>query len=220
MRQKLGCIICGQSYFYNDLKNEASRIFYCSKCDKNSQDDLRAFNNLSGLKVYLAGNIEFTSGAISWREKMANSLKELRVKVLDPTKPCLIDQTKEDDENKKKLVNWRQKGEVKKVQEFMKGVVRRDLRLVDVSDFVIFRLEPTKPTFGTIHELVVALQQRKPCLILVPDKKKLPLWLFGIIDFDLVFEKEKDLLDYLRRIHYGYKEVDTKYWRFLLPELR
>lgn len=173
-----------------------------------------------GSRAYLAGNIEFTKNAFEWRQKLTDDLKGFGIKVLDPTKPCFRDQLKEDVETMAELDKMREAGDFKPLQKFMKEVVRRDLRLIDISDFVIFRIEPSKPTFGTIHELIVALNQRKPCLIITKDKKKLPRWLFGIIDLDLVFESDILLIEYLRKIHKGKIKINDKYWRFLLPELR
>lgn len=181
---------------------------------------MRKESFLTGSRVYLAGNIEFTKNAFKWRHVMSSELKKLGVKVLDPTCPCFCDQDKEDLDTMAELDKWRDAGNFKPLQKFMRDVVRRDLRLIDISDFVIFRIEPSKPTFGTVHELVVAASQRKPCLIITNNKKKLPRWLFGIVDLDLVFESQDLLIGFLRKVNDGKIKVSKKYWRFLLPELR
>jgi nucleoside 2-deoxyribosyltransferase len=188
----------------------------CDKCQAAAESNLI----FGRARVYLAGNVEFTKNAFDWRENLALELKGFGISVLNPTKPCFCDQLKEDVETTATLDKMRDSGNFKPLQKFMKEVVRRDLRLIDISDFVIFRIEPSKPTFGTVHELIVALDQRKPCLIIIEDKKKLPRWLFGIVDLDLVFESSQLLVGYLKKIHSGKIKINEKYWRFLLPELR
>ena len=175
---------------------------------------------LKGTLCYLGGNLEYTADAEGWRDSLTKKLNNLGIKCLDPTKQTLINQAAETEEDRKQLKEWRAAGEFEKIHDFMISVIRRDLRLIDYSSFVIFQLEPDKPTFGTVHELSISSVQRKPILIIIRDRKTMPLWLMGLINMDFVFESQDELIDYLIKIDNGEVELDSKYWKLLTEELR
>lgn len=175
---------------------------------------------LSNLKVYLAGNIENTEDPERWRDEISKELARLNIIVLDPTKQCFENQPGElksfRDENLSKM----ERGEYQQVADFYKRVIAHDLRLVDIAHFVIIRLEPDRPTFGTIHELIVAAQQKKPILLITPNKKKIPLWIMGLIDVNLVFCCQNSLIEHLEGLNNGKIKIDNDYWKLPLRHLR
>lgn len=175
-------------------------------------------NILNKSYCYLGGNLENTEDALLWRQKLTEKLSKIGVKCLDPTTKMFQDQIAETEEERMKVKAWRENGEFDKVHIFMKEVIRRDLRAVDLAYFTIFKLEPSKPTWGTVHEIVLASQQRKPVLLLIDNKKNTPIWLMGMINMDFVFESIDELIDYLERIDTGLEPIDSKYWK--LPNLQ
>lgn len=177
-------------------------------------------NILNKTKCYLGGNLENTDDCINWREKITKELNSMGVICLDPTKQILTEQVTETEEDRIMLKNWRENCQFDKIHAFMKNVIRRDLRAIDFSYFMIFKLEPTKPTWGTVHEIVVSVQQRKPILILINDKRQMPLWLIGLVNMNYVFEKMEDLISYLKKLDSGEERMDAKYWKILNEELR
>lgn len=170
-------------------------------------------NILKQTTCYLAGNLEHTGDAEGWRDRLTKELNKLDVKVLDPTKQMFLGQIAETEEIREQLKTWRENEQFSLIHDFMKEAIRRDLRAVDLSTFVICRLEPEKPTFGTITEITVAAMQRKPLLFILKDRKKMPLWLIGMVNMDFVFNSEEDLLTYLRAANDGLIGLDTKYWK-------
>ena len=132
-------------------------------------------NMLNGTYCYLGGNLENTDDAEGWRKILSSHLKSLGVVCLDPTKQMFKNQCAESEDVRKQLKQWRGNCEYEKISDFMKAVIRRDLRAIDISTFTIFKLEPEKPTWGTVHEIVLASQQRKPILILIDEIQKMPL---------------------------------------------
>jgi nucleoside 2-deoxyribosyltransferase len=176
-------------------------------------------NKLKNSMVYVAGNIEYTENAVDWREYVKNDLNKIGVKVLSPLNFTFIDHIKEGPDTKKYLADWRHIGEYDDISRHMKRVVQKDLRLIDKSDFVIFNLEITKPTFGTIHELIVALSQKKPVFLIVK-KSECPFWLFGIISHHSMYDTIDEALDSIHKINSGEILMDENKWRILVEELR
>lgn len=176
-------------------------------------------NILNKSYCYLGGNLENTDDATSWRQDLTNKLSSIGVVCLDPTKKMFQDQIEETEEERAAVKKWREEGEFDRVHEFMKEVIRRDLRAVDLAFFTIFKLEPSKATWGTVNEIVLAAQQRKPVLILIDKKKNTPIWLIGMINMDFVFETMDELVDYLIRIDSGVEKMDSKYWKLPATQL-
>ena len=170
-------------------------------------------------RVYLAGNIE-NSNDLGWRDKIAKKLTKLNIIVLDPTKKVFREQVQETEEIKKNLIWARNHERYDFVHDFMKGVIQKDLRQIDICDFVIIKLDYKKFTAGTMTEITIASGQRKPLLFLVSSKKKMPLWLVGLCNMRYVFEKEEDLIDLLKKLNNGEYKPDTKYWKILVDELK
>jgi nucleoside 2-deoxyribosyltransferase len=176
-------------------------------------------NALKNTRVYLAGNIEYTANSIDWRNHVKEDLTKIGVKVLSPLDVTFVGQPLEDVVARNKLYDARKEGRWEEVHSYMKKVVQKDLRLIDCSDFVIFNLEVTKPTFGTIHELVVSITQKKP-IFLVLDKKTCPLWLTGIVSFSDIYDTVDDVLTTIHKINEGILPMDQNKWRILIEGLR
>jgi hypothetical protein len=175
---------------------------------------------LHNTKCYLIGNLEATKDASQWREHATKELKKIGVKCFDPNKTHFVNQTTETEEDRRKLKEKRNEGDWQFIASYMKDVIRKDLRYVDLSTFLIANLEPDNPTYGTIHEIIQASLQSKPVLFHIEDKRKFPLWLAGLVDMDLVWESWDPLFDYLRALNNGEKYADPKYWKLLKTHYR
>lgn len=174
-------------------------------------------NKLKNTFCYLAGNLESTADAEDWREDFTKELTQLGIKTLNPTRPMFHEQYHESEEMRKNFKEMRKNGQWKELHDIMQQIIRRDLRAVDLSTFLIVKLEPTKTTWGTTHEIVKASEQRKPILFLIEDKSLMPLWLVGLVNMDWVFETKEDLFETVRLLDNGETPMDTKYWKILLP---
>ena len=87
--------------------------------------------------------------------------------------------------------------------------------MVDVSDVVIVYLDTSISMCGTYHELINALQQRKPTLVVIEGgKAKAPNWLFGIMNFNFMFDSFDDLKTFLKQIDEGVITADLSRWVF------
>ena len=97
----------------------------------------------------------------------------------------------------------------------MKEIAHCDLRMVDISDFVVVYIDPEIFILGTIHELLNSLHQRKPTLVVIEGgKKNASNWLFGIMDFNFMFDSFDELKEFLTHIDNGTIEADLSRWVF------
>ena len=147
---------------------------------------------------YLIGAIDFANDqGKSWRSEIVNSCKKngLKIKFLDPTNK-ITGLQKEVDEEHENISNLRQSQNWTKLSSFMKTIVREDHRSVDLSDFVIFYIDPSVHTCGSYFEFQSALTQKKPYFIICNGgKEKIPSWLYGICDHNFFFSSINEVVD-------------------------
>lgn len=177
-------------------------------------------NLLKRARVYCAGNLEYTSDSKNWRQSIKDTLGPRGVSILSPIEPMFVGQQGETPEFRASLLDARANLEFDKVEEFMKGVIERDLRMIDIADFCIFNIETEKPTFGTLHELVVATQQQKPVFVTVTDLSKCPLWIIGLVKRKHLYASIDEIIDTVIKIDSGDIVMNSKKWKLLNPELR
>ena len=174
-------------------------------------------NHLSGLRCYLAGPIDSAlDDGILWRQDLDTWLSERGVLVFDPcNKPIANPTYKEVGEEKAKMHSLKNTERYFELTDRMKEIVHCDLRMVDISDFVVVYIDAEVFMFGTIHELLNSLHQRKPTLVVIEGgKKNAPNWLFGIMDFNFMFDSFEELKGFLTHIDDGTIEADLSRWVF------
>ena len=177
--------------------------------------------NLNKLKVYLAGNIQNSEDSFLWREDITKTLEEFGVTALNPRVNCFLNQVSEDDVTVQNLKKDIKDKKYDQVHEYVQQIIRRDLRMVDVADFLIVNLEPSMPTYGTIHEIIMASIQRKPILFRIDKKQEFPVWLFGLVDHKLIFQTWKEIKEFLQYVNdCDINELDNKYWKIFREDFR
>jgi len=140
-------------------------------------------NILSGARVYLSGPMDFVASRaqerrFGWRSRVGDFLRRHGAIVYDPwSKPTVIGMPyygKEDEFTLAKRKNWtfgcrkmdhRIREELG--EEFW-ATVHIDLRMTDISDFVIAYCPTNVYSVGTVHEIVMARLQQKPVLLVSP----------------------------------------------------
>jgi len=158
-------------------------------------------NNLAGMRCYLAGAMENTSdNGSKWREQVKQNLSYLGIQWLDPYhKP--IEYGRENQGDFAEMKKKRSCGEFVSIRKFMQKIRAVDLRMVDVSDFLIVYLDPDIPTFGTHEEVARAASQNKPVIVMIKGGiQKAPLWWFAMLDWRLFFTSWKAVQEYLETI--------------------
>ena len=165
--------------------------------------------------TYLAGAIEHANNQCrQWRKRFTQLVqaRKLGLVILDPTnKPRILGYNDDHQE----YLRLRKKQNYDEITNFMKAIIRSDLRMVDKSNFLTVFYDPKVPTVGTIHEIVIASIQRKPILLIVPGgKAECPGWLLGLVKHFEIFPSVEDCVEYLICVDNGMIQCDDR-WVFI-----
>jgi len=139
--------------------------------------------HLAASRAYLSGPMDFVASRAEekktgWRRRVGDFLRPFGVTVFDPwSKPevrGLHEYGREDVGTVEAREEWTfegtpdgtaRRGECSK---WFWETMHIDLRMVDVSDFVVACCPTNIYSVGTVHEIVVARQQHKPVLVVSP----------------------------------------------------
>lgn len=181
-----------------------------------------AGGRLAGACCYLSGPMEFAAdNGISWRRKFIDLAYEsgLNIDFIDPTnKPGSSDM--KFGEDKEYQINLQQTGRFMELKNYVANYRRFDLRFVDLSDFLVAVIDPTIHMCGTYNEIFLAEQQHKPMFFICEGGlKKLPRWLFDVIDLTdskkgttcNVFDNLYEVIHQLKLLNNGTVELSDKW---------
>ncbi len=174
-------------------------------------------NRLVAQRVYLAGPIDYADDdGIAWRQAITPKLEAMNIMVMDPTNKMTTNtRFNEVGEEQNNLKELKKLGRWHELRSEMKPIVLVDLRMVEIADFVIAYIDQSTPMCGTWEELFVSLRQRKPTFVVAEGgKENMPLWLFGRINPDYIFDSFEDLDNYLSGINEGKIAEDATRWVF------
>ncbi len=178
-------------------------------------------NLLKNTRVYTIGAMENDPAGANWRAEVTQRLGRLSIKVFDPYHKPFVNEVKEDEEARIMLKDWMANGEFDKVHARMKEVRSDDLRLCDVSDFFIARVNPKVASWGSAEELYTANRMKKPLFIVVDGGRRVtPLWLMGMLPDHYFYDTMDEALSMIERIDSGEKQIDSSRWRLLWEEYR
>lgn len=178
-------------------------------------------NILNKTKVYLCGPMEYVSNGLEWREEAAEKLAILNISVFTPYNKPFVVSVEENSGTKARLYKSLEDGNYMDVHNHMKQIRAYDLRCVDLSDFVIAKINPKIASWGSADEIYTALRMRKPLFLIIEGGiKKTPLWLMGSLPPSFIFDSFDSVLERLKDIDSGNIQLDSKYWKLLKPEFR
>lgn len=172
-------------------------------------------NRLKNQRAYLAGAMDrVPDRGSTWRDNITPFLQSLGVIVFNPiNKPGNIGLEDEEVHALKKKLKARQDyDELSRVMKTIRGV---DLRLVDISDFLVVNLDIETHPCGTLEEIFLANRSKKPVIIhMEQGKSHTPDWLFGTIPHQMIFSTWTEVKDYLSNINSSSNIESYKRWRF------
>ena len=172
-------------------------------------------------KVYLVGSMQYVADGRTWRSEMTTELTKLGVTVFDPYIKPFVDDVKEDESVRAALKEHMQKGELDIVADRMKKVRNFDLRLCDLSDFIIAHINPAVASWGSAEELVTSCRMKKPTFISVEGgRNACPLWILGMFPTKYIYNNTREILTMINKIDTGEKAIDSDRWKLLKVEYR
>lgn len=172
-------------------------------------------NRLKNQRVYLAGAMDRVEDRGSgWRDSITPFLKELGVVVFNPlNKPGELGTEDNTTHAVKNLLKDSKKYD--ELSVIMKTIRAVDLRLVDISDFLIVNLDLNTHPCGTLEEIFLANRSKKPVLIRMEQgKSHTPDWLFGTLPHSMFFSTWDEVRSYLSHIDGDEFISHENRWRF------
>jgi nucleoside 2-deoxyribosyltransferase len=163
---------------------------------------------LKNLRTYLSGAIEHADPTEDWRTPVKTVLaSRFGIKVFDP-----FDDPKQ--EKRARMAEYREQHRYDDLADIVHKFVRMDLSIVDRADLVIAYVPYKVPTTGTVHEIILANNAKKPTLLVCPQgKNRVADWYWGFIPHQFMFGSWDDLYAYLAEVDDG-KHADNDRWYF------
>ena len=159
-------------------------------------------NRVKNQRCYLAGAMDrVIDRGKGWRQEITPFLESLGIVVFNPiTKPTEVGL--EDHDTHLVKTKLKQKKRYEELSSMMKVIRSVDLRLVDISDFLIVNLDLDIHPCGTYEEIFWANRQKKPIIIhMVQGKEHTPDWLFGTVPHQMIYSDWNDIYGYLEHIN-------------------
>lgn len=172
-------------------------------------------NRLKNQRVYLAGAMDrVPDRGAGWRFQITPFLKEMGSIVLNPlNKPTEVGA--EDESVHLHKLTLKENEKYDELSSVMKTIRATDLRLVDISDFLVVNLDIGTHPCGTLEEIFLANRSKKPIVIHVEQgKKNAPDWLFGTIPHSMIFSSWDEVKHYLNHINSFETIEEQDRWKF------
>jgi uncharacterized membrane protein len=146
---------------------------------------------------------------VGWRKKTREMNAHRGIVWLDPTRKP-IDIGTEDDASRARRRRAKASGKLGVVVAEMKPIRCVDLRMVDVSDFIVVNLDMDIHACGTYEEIFLANRQKKPILIHVEQgRNAVPDWLLATVPAEHIFDNWESLWGYMHVVDCGPHWRDT-----------
>lgn len=162
---------------------------------------------------------------VDWRLHIQDFIWSLGAGVLNPCDKASIHAV-EDNDGREKRIKYKKAAskltdEYEKnllydeVHKIMKEIVAFDLRMVDISHFVVLNVDKDYHMCGSYNEQTHACLQRKPIIVHCKQgKHHVPDWLFGIANHKMFFSSWDEVKAYLRHVAFDENVDDYNRWRF------
>lgn len=158
-------------------------------------------NRLKHTRCYLCGAMDrAVDNGETWRRQIRHHLKDLGIFWLDPTRKPINIGVEDDESRRQRHVN-KIAGEYDLVADEMVPIHDVDIRMVNVTDFLITNIDVKVHACGTYFEFKQANDQNKPILVHIEQgKNACPDWLFACIPHEHIFGSWIDLRKYVRHV--------------------
>lgn len=158
-------------------------------------------------KVYLAGAIQYDWNADDWRQRLIEVLPQHGFEVLNPCSDLQtqsiqqlgINQIGELQDHMRELLL---QGKNEEFHGLISQIRQNDLEMVVCSDAIIAYIDFSIPTFGTTEQILLAVQNSVPVILVTPQQPSdCSYWLLSIL-----FDSEMNRLCHSLQDVYGLLE--------------
>jgi hypothetical protein len=165
----------------------------------------KSLRRLLGMRVYMSGAMDrVADNGVGWRDELTPLLEARGLIVFNPArKPLKQGIADESDAGNRELRrHWAESGNWDAMRAFMKKVRAVDLRMVNLADITIIRVDPDIHMCGSYEEMAVARAEKKAILVwTVGGKHRTPWWIFGMVPHQHVFGSMEELVAYLDHVN-------------------
>lgn len=129
-------------------------------------------------KIYFSSPFEYSRAGVSWKSLACSLLDtessdELIFTGIDPCPDTNMDN---------KIDNWKSSGNWHQIESACQDIVERDLAMLRSCNGMLCYMPKNARTFGCTHEIIFALEQKIPVILVAPDGlDTVSRWLWGLL---------------------------------------
>ena len=177
-------------------------------------------NPLFRTKATVIGAMQYGTDGRSIRAEMVERLGKYGIVVYDHYNKPFIESVREDEDRRDHMKSLLDNGEYDKLSE-LRNIRTLDLKLIDVSDFIVFVFDPKTPTCGSWEEFFLANRAKRPIFFInTSGKKTTPFWVFWTIPHKYIYESVDEFYKVVDEICTGKRVIDNDRWKLLKMQYR
>lgn len=177
-------------------------------------------NPLYKARCTVIGAMQHGTDGRSIRSEMSERLGKHGIIVFDHYNKPFAEAVPEDEDRRDYMKMLLENGEYDKLSD-LRSIRTFDLKLIDVSDFIVFVFDPKVPTCGSWEEFFLANRAKRPIFFInAGGKKSTPFWVFWTIPHKYIYESTNTFYQTIDDICAGTHPIDNERWKLLKPEFR
>lgn len=163
--------------------------------------------------------MQYASGR-SIRAEMTDRLGKYGIRVFDHYNKPFVSDVAESEDSREYMKSLIEAEEYDKLSA-LRNIRTFDLKLIDVSDFIVFVFDPTVLTCGSWEEFFLANRAKRPIFFInTAGKKATPYWIFWTIPHKYIYGSVDEFYSVIDDICSNKHPIDNDRWKLLKPELR
>lgn len=171
-------------------------------------------NILNKTTCTVIGPMQYADGR-SIRSYLTEELGKHGITVYDHYHKPFVQSVDEDENIRAQFKVWLENEQYDKLAD-QKNIRTFDLKLIDISDFIIVMFDPTVLTVGTWEEFFWANRLKKPIFFVnTKGKKTTPYWIFWTIPHKYIYSSVEEMLQVIDEINSGKHPLDNDRWKLL-----
>lgn len=176
-------------------------------------------NILKGTTCTVIGAMQYSDGR-GIRERLKEEFGKHGIIMYDHYNKPFVEAVREDETYRANFKKWIEEEDYDKLAG-EKNIRTFDLKLIDISDFIVFVFDPNVLTCGSWEEFFWANRMKKPIFFVnTAGKKKTPTWVFWTIPHKYIYSSVEEMLKKIEDIDTGKHPIDNDRWKLLKKEYR